>query len=702
MSEPLSRPPTGELELDHQPPRREPGRITIGTDPSGVPRRPSSGGRRRGGAAQTRSGRPAGPARTSAGQTPPPRNLPAAIAAGLILAALFVIATLWRPVVVLVLITIVLAIAAFEYFGKVTEKGYRPAVAPGLAACVAAPLATYWVGETALPLIVAFAFIAGAVGFIGAHGVESGPLPNMAITTMGVVWIGVLGSFATLILRWSNLNGGNDIGTDTLFVIVLGVVANDIGALLVGSSLGKTPLRGWISPGKTLEGLIGGTLLTLLVLFVVGLTDRSTTWSTGDLLILAIVIAVFAPLGDLTESMFKRNLDVKDFGALVSGHGGVLDRFDAFLFVLPVAYYVTLGPRALDELTPVRVAIAGSSGSIGTQALDVVRAEAPRYEVVALGVGSALDVLVEQAAEFRPRVVAIGDPARRAELAAAVPFATVVDDLAGLVAEAEVVVNAVVGFAGLPVTLATLRAGRRLALANKESLIAAGPVVQPLRATPGAELIPVDSEHCALHQCLRSSAAPEREVARLLLTASGGPFRGRIAADLAGVGVDQALAHPTWRMGPKITVDSSTLMNKGLEVIEAHELFGMPYDADRGHRPPPVRHPLDGRVHRRLDDRPAQPARHAPADRLRPRVAGAHRHAVRAHRLGDARVARVRAARPGDVPLPRPRLPGRTGRRTPRRGSARPTRSPSRRSWPGRSAGCRSQRCAMRRWTGMI
>ena len=138
--------------------------------------------------------------------------------------------------------------------------------------------------------------------------------------------------------------------------------------------------------------------------------------------------------------------------------------------------------------------------------------------------------------------------------------------------------NGVVGFAGLPVTVATLTAGKRLALANKESLIAAGPVVQPLRATPGAELIPVDSEHCAVHQCLRASTDAGREVARIVLTASGGPFRGRAAAALASVTIDDALAHPTWAMGPKITVDSSTLMNKGLEVIEAHELFGTPYD----------------------------------------------------------------------------------------------------------------------------
>jgi 1-deoxy-D-xylulose-5-phosphate reductoisomerase len=226
----------------------------------------------------------------------------------------------------------------------------------------------------------------------------------------------------------------------------------------------------------------------------------------------------------------------------------------------------------------IRVAIAGSSGSVGTQTLEVVRAEAGEYEVVALGVGSSVDVLVEQAKEFRPAVVAVADPSRRAEVADALPFATVVGEFSDLIEGADVVVNAVVGFAGLPVTLATLRAGKRLALANKESLIAAGPIVQPLRRVPGAEIVPVDSEHCAVHQCLRSSFDNGREVSRILVTASGGPFRGRTLDDLADVTVDQALAHPTWTMGPKITIDSSTLMNKGLEVIEAHELFGVPYD----------------------------------------------------------------------------------------------------------------------------
>ena len=231
-------------------------------------------------------------------------------------------------------------------------------------------------------------------------------------------------------------------------------------------------------------------------------------------------------------------------------------------------------------MSTVRVAIAGSTGSIGTQTIDVIRADPDRFRVVGLSVGSSVDAVVAQAQELQPEVVAVADPSARrlvAEALANSPHIAVVDD-ATAICDADVVINGVVGFAGLPITMATLAAGHRLGLANKESLIAAGPVVQPLRATPGAELIPVDSEHCALHQCLRSSGAPDRETARLVLTASGGPFRGRSARDLALVTVDDALAHPTWSMGPKITVDSSTLMNKGLEVIEAHELFGVEVD----------------------------------------------------------------------------------------------------------------------------
>lgn len=225
-----------------------------------------------------------------------------------------------------------------------------------------------------------------------------------------------------------------------------------------------------------------------------------------------------------------------------------------------------------------RVAIAGSSGSIGTQTIEVVLAEPDKYRVTALAVGSSTDVVIAQARLLRPEVVVVTDAAQRSLVATALPGVMVTGSLTDVIEVADVVINGVVGFAGLSVTLETLRAGKTLGLANKESLIAAGPIVQPLRKTPGAHLVPVDSEHCAIHQCLRSSSRPESEVARIVLTASGGPFRGRTPESLASVTVNEALAHPTWKMGPKITIDSSTLMNKGLEVIEAHELFGTPFD----------------------------------------------------------------------------------------------------------------------------
>ena len=232
-------------------------------------------------------------------------------------------------------------------------------------------------------------------------------------------------------------------------------------------------------------------------------------------------------------------------------------------------------------MAPIRVAVAGSTGSIGGQTLEIISADPDAFDVVGLSTGRSAAVIIEQAKTFRPAIVAVADPTARNEVSEALSGLSeieVVADATEMCDIADVVINGVVGFAGLPVTMATLSNGRRLGLANKESLIAAGPVVQPLREGDGAELVPVDSEHCALHQCLRSSIDTNREVSRLVLTASGGPFRGRLAAELANVTVDEALRHPTWSMGPKITIDSSTLMNKGLEVIEAHELFGTPFD----------------------------------------------------------------------------------------------------------------------------
>ena len=231
-----------------------------------------------------------------------------------------------------------------------------------------------------------------------------------------------------------------------------------------------------------------------------------------------------------------------------------------------------------------RVAIAGSTGSIGKQTLEVIAAsESGKYQLVALSANSSADEIIKQAKTFKPNLVVVNDESARKivarELAATNPKIEVSRDVAAMAGIADVVVNGVVGFAGLSVTIATLAAGKRLALANKESLIAAGPVVAPLRKISGAEIIPVDSEHCAIHQCLRSSQNNLHDVAKLLLTASGGPFRGQTKKSLEEVTIKDALKHPTWSMGPKITVDSSTLMNKGLEVIEAHELFGLDYDS---------------------------------------------------------------------------------------------------------------------------
>jgi len=333
------------------PARREQGRITIGTDPTdGAASRPSSTGRRpRPGDATARGrtgARPTPSSRASAAKAAGGaggRDMPTAIAVGLAIAAVFIGALKFKPWAVAVIVVLVLGLAAVEYFDRVREKGYQPAFFPGIVACVAAPFAVYHYGTGALPLVVFLTFAAVAVTFIGATSLESNPMPNMAITSLGITWIGVLGSFGAAIVALSNLGGGNSIGTDTLCLLAIGVVANDVGALFVGSAVGKTPLRHWISPNKSFEGFLGGTVLTLGAMFLVGVADKSSTWnSTGDLLLLGLVISIMAPIGDLTESMFKRNLDVKDFGSIIKGHGGVLDRFDGFLFVMPAVYYLTI------------------------------------------------------------------------------------------------------------------------------------------------------------------------------------------------------------------------------------------------------------------------------------------------------------------------------------------------------------------------
>ena len=230
---------------------------------------------------------------------------------------------------------------------------------------------------------------------------------------------------------------------------------------------------------------------------------------------------------------------------------------------------------------PRRIAILGSTGSIGCQALDVVARSSAELSVAALSAAGSWESLVEQARRHGVRKVAIADADAAARASEAWTEGEVLAGPDGVVrlitdCECDMVLNAIVGSAGLLPTVATLGEGIDLALANKESLVVGGELVTALAQATGAAVIPVDSEHSALHQLL--GAERPGTVDRLILTASGGPFRGMRREDLEQVTTEQALAHPTWAMGGKITIDSATLMNKGLELIEAHHLFGTPYE----------------------------------------------------------------------------------------------------------------------------
>lgn len=341
------------------PIRREPGRITIGTDPTDENMgRPGPKGRGRGGSGSpssaSRGGRPTGAVRTTPSQATAGiggRDMPTAIAVGAALAAVFIGAIKIGPLAALAVVVIVITLASVEFFHKVTEKGYQPASTIGIVTCFVAPIAAYNWLDAAVPLVFMLAFIAGCVTFIGAANLNSSPMPNMAITTLGTIWIGLPGAFAGLILGHEAANtypgsSAHDalghIGTDTLLIVAIAVVVNDIGALFVGSGIGKTPLRGWISPNKSVEGFLGGAVLTVIAMIIINVLGKTASWSGINLVLLGLAVAIAAPLGDLTESMFKRNLDIKDFGSIVKGHGGVLDRFDGFLFTLPVTYYMLL------------------------------------------------------------------------------------------------------------------------------------------------------------------------------------------------------------------------------------------------------------------------------------------------------------------------------------------------------------------------
>lgn len=261
------------------------------------------------------------------------RNVPMAAAVGIGMAIVAALLFKVGPLPTLLLIEVVLVAAGFEYFGAMQKSGFRPATLLGLAAVAALPLATYWKGESAIPAIIFLTFLFGIVWYLSSASGRARPTANLGVTLIGVIWVGVFGSFAALLV---------DIpvqGVSILLVAVVAAVATDVGGFFFGRAMGRSPLSS-ISPNKTVEGLVGGMAATVFAVFVFVVVLGVSSLGAGKALLLAVVLAVVAPLGDLAESLFKRDLGLKDMGSLLPEHGGLLDRFDALLFVLPTTYYV--------------------------------------------------------------------------------------------------------------------------------------------------------------------------------------------------------------------------------------------------------------------------------------------------------------------------------------------------------------------------
>ena len=261
------------------------------------------------------------------------RNVPIAAAVGIGMAIVAALLFKAGPLPALLLIEVVLVAAGFEYFGAMQKSGFRPATLLGLAAIAALPLAAYWKGESAIPAIIFLTFLFGIVWYLSSASGRARPTANLGVTLIGVVWVGVFGSFAALIV---NIPAQ---GVSILLVAVVAAVATDVGGFFFGRAMGRSPLSA-ISPNKTVEGLVGGMAATVFAVFVFVVLLGVSSMGVGTALVVAVVLAVVAPLGDLAESMFKRDLGLKDMGSLIPEHGGLLDRFDALLFVLPTIYYL--------------------------------------------------------------------------------------------------------------------------------------------------------------------------------------------------------------------------------------------------------------------------------------------------------------------------------------------------------------------------
>ena len=261
------------------------------------------------------------------------RNVPIAAAVGIGMAIVAALLFMAGPAPAMLLIEVVLVAAGFEYFTAMQRSGFRPATLLGLAAVAGLPIACYWKGESAIPAIIVLTFIFGVVWYLSSASGRARPTANLGITLIGVIWIGVLGSYAALIVDIPSQ------GVSLLLVAVIAAVSTDVGGFFFGRAMGRSPLSA-ISPNKTVEGLVGGIAVTIFAVFVFVVVLGVSSLGAGKALVLAVVLAIVAPLGDLAESQFKRDLGLKDMGSLLPEHGGLLDRFDALLFVLPTTYYV--------------------------------------------------------------------------------------------------------------------------------------------------------------------------------------------------------------------------------------------------------------------------------------------------------------------------------------------------------------------------
>ena len=465
-----------------------------------------------------------------------------------------------RPVTA-VLVTVVIGVCAFELYEAFRRAGYHTATLIGLLGCVAMVPIAYNEGERAYPL-VSFVVVTFAMLWYLFEVVRQRPTVNIALDRAGLR----VRRHARRVRR-AAARAEQDRHRAARRRRDLRHRLRRRRASSPGAASGTPRSCRTCRPTRPSKASSPARVAALVLGGIVGATLHP--WATkgiGAGLALGLVVAVTAPIGDLVESMIKRDLGVKDLGALLPGHGGFLDRFDAMLFCLPAAYYLAmLHP---DPLMPTRVAVLGSTGSVGTQALEVIRHHRDHYDVVALAAGRNVELLAAQAAEFGvdpTRARSCARRPRRARRARRRPRRRRRAQRGRRVRRAARHHRRARG----------RQAARRSP--TRRASIAAGPVVPGRPRRGGGEIVPVDSEHSALYQCLRAGTrrrgGPARGSPRAAARSGAGP-----AASSSTSRSRTRLKHPTWDMGAKITIDSSTLMNKGLEVIEAHELFGVDFD----------------------------------------------------------------------------------------------------------------------------